>query len=135
MSLDYFKSKDPNVKWPGHVQKGSKRVSHCRGSFHFIFLKPPSIKNGCVACLDFYKLRTKHNPMYSIYTRSRMRSEGSRFTLGAWGQSCVRQRLRFCLQTSATLSHARLLLKWFRQCVKWICVAVVSMAFAGEVPV
>ena len=25
-----------------------------------------------------------------------MRSEGSRFTLGVWGQGCVRQKLRLC---------------------------------------
>ena len=32
-----------------------------------------------------------------------MRSEGSRFTLGVWGQSCVRQMLRLCSQLFATV--------------------------------
>ena len=33
---------------------------------------------------------------------SRMRSEGSRFTLGVWGWGCVRPMLRLCPQPSAT---------------------------------
>ena len=34
---------------------------------------------------------------------SRMRSEGSRFILGVWGQDCFRQTLRLCSQPSATV--------------------------------
>ena len=36
---------------------------------------------------------------------SPMRSEGSRFTLGVWGQGCVRQMLRLRSQPSATVRN------------------------------
>ena len=36
---------------------------------------------------------------------SRMRSKGSRFTLGVWGWSCVRRTLRLCSQPFATVRN------------------------------
>ena len=38
---------------------------------------------------------------------SRMRSEGSRFTLGVWGWGCVRQKLRLRPQAFATVGNRR----------------------------
>ena len=63
---------------------------------------------------------------------SRMRSEGSRFTLGVWGQGCVRQMLRLCPQPSASvcnrlheglkaLHSGELCRKGYRKIVKLTC--------------
>ena len=63
---------------------------------------------------------------------SRMRSEGSRFTLGVWGPGCVRPMLRL---RSQPFANARMHLEWSRKCVKLTRDAAVILAFAEEVSV
>ena len=53
--------------------------------------------------------------------KNRMRSEGSRFTLGVWGQGCVRQELCLCAQPFASV------------CVSAVRLSTVAIA-SGVVP-
>ena len=98
-----------------------------------------------------------------VLSFSRMRSKGSRFTLGVWGWGCVRQKLRLCPQPFATVgncpwwrreallmrecdwSGAESMSSWLWRCsflkfaeevsVWVICGAAVRMVFAEEMSV
>ena len=58
-----------------------------------------------------------------------MRSEGSRFTLGVWGQGCVRQMLRLCPQPSAAVRNR--LCVWVFVCL-CVCVTAVRPSLFGN---
>ena len=81
-----------------------------------------------------------YKSVYACNCFCRMRSEGSRFTLGVWGQGCVRQKLRLCPQPFATVCvrpvsspQWGVRLEWSGQRVKLTRDAAVILAFAEEV--
>ena len=67
--------------------------------------------------------------MSCLFDYSRTRSKGSRFTLGVWGLSCVRQTLRNCPPPFATVRNPSQPFATVRECPREVAMAVPFGAF------
>ena len=82
-----------------------------------IILTPMMLVDGARSC------RTFQPQKYFIIFYSRMRSEGSRFTLGVWGWGCVRQIFLLC-ECRKALHSGECGRKGSQKWVKWSLVAL-----------